>query len=83
MESAQYLRELLTALKGVRYEHVKQLCDKTGISQGNLSAFLHGKRQNLNFDTVWKLFRALGLEFPEIPEEGGKNPGAARSGNVK
>lgn len=65
MGSAEYLRSVINALKGVRYKNLSQLAETAGIPQGNFSLFMKGKRNQISFDTVWRIFLALGLEFPD------------------
>lgn len=71
MESGKYLRTAITELKGKKYSTLSELAQKAQVSQGNLSSFMKpegdpGRRENMTFDSAWKILTALGLSFPCI-----------------
>lgn len=75
MESGNYLRQAITRLKGQRFTNLRDLAQKAGISQGNLSSFMKpegepGRRETMSFDTAWKILEVLGLSLPQVDEDG-------------
>lgn len=61
IESSDFLRITIETYKGKSFASYKELAEKAGVNQGNLSEFLNGKRASLNFDSAWKILDFLGL----------------------
>jgi len=69
MESGKYLRDTISRFKGKKYNTLSELAKNAQISQGNLSSFMKpegdpGRRENMTFDSAWKILNALGLQLP-------------------
>lgn len=71
MTGDEFLRSAIRALKGHSYRTMSELAQRAGISQGNLSGFMkdNGKKKDMNLNTAWKIFEALGLIAPKLPIE--------------
>lgn len=65
IESLEYLRHVILANKGIKFNTLSELAEKSGVNQGNLSSFLNAKkgqaRADMKFDTAWKILKFLGL----------------------
>lgn len=70
MNSTEYLIKIISSRKGDRFKTYSELAEKAGVSQGNLSNFITGKKQTITFESVWKIFNYLQIPFPELDSSG-------------
>ncbi len=66
MTSTEYLIQMISSRKGGKFKTYSELAEKAGVSQGNLSNFLTGKKQTITFESVWKIFNYLQIPFPSL-----------------
>lgn len=76
MESGNYLRSIITGLKGKKFETYKDLAQMAQVNQGNLSSFMKAegdpkRRETMTFDSAWKILNALGVKLPTLENESG------------
>lgn len=74
MESGNYLRSIITGLKGKKFETYSELAQLANINQGNLSSFMKQdgdpkRRETMTFDSAWKILTALGIKLPTLDAE--------------
>ena len=66
MNANDFLKERINeALEYKMFNNAKELAEKAGVAQGNLSDFLNGKRAGFNFDTAYKLLKVIGYNIEE------------------
>ena len=66
MTSTEYLIQIISSRKGDKFKTYSELAEKAGVSQGNLSNFITGKKQTITFESVWKIFNYLQIPFPSL-----------------
>lgn len=69
MESGNYLREIIQRSKGVKFKTLQELAELAKVNQGNLSSFMKPdgdpkRRENMQFDTAWRILQFLGASIP-------------------
>lgn len=70
MESSDFLRALIQSKQGQKFKTLSELAEKSGVNQGNLSSFMKPegdprRRENITFDSAWKILKFLGVSFSE------------------
>lgn len=73
MESGNFLRDSIQRSKGVKFKTLQELAELAKVNQGNLSSFMKPegdpkRRENMTFDTAWKILQFLGVSIPREDE---------------
>ena len=62
MTGSKFLRAAIEkARQAGKFRTRAELAKLAGVNQGNLSSFLRGSRQSINFETAWSLMQFLGI----------------------
>lgn len=71
MTGVEFLRHAIAQMQGHSYRTYKELAARAGISAGNLSSFMKegGSKKDMNLNTAWRLFEALGIVMPTLPSD--------------
>lgn len=70
MESSTFLREAIQNAQGKSFKTLSELAERANVNQGNLSCFMKPRgdpkrRENMTFDSAWKILHALNVPFPQ------------------
>ncbi len=70
MDANLFLKDVIAKAQGTKFKTYSELAKLAGVNQGNLSSFMKGKvRQNITFETAWKILDSLGAPVPWLPQE--------------
>ena len=70
MDANDFLKDVISRAMGSKFKTYSELAKMAGVNQGNLSSFMKGKvRQNITFETAWKILDTLGALVPWLPQE--------------
>lgn len=64
-EAYLFLKNEINKAIPSKFKTVLELANESGVHQGNLSSFLNGKRDGLNFETAYKILQTLNIPIGE------------------